>query len=343
MPSDSDDEPLTAAIESEKKGEEIFIEKTHKYSSTALGSSHQSEMQSNLLIAKNRRRQNKIELENVEKRKKRDLVQSDSSEDDFLALLHRPKEKKKPKSSINAMALKTEKRDSSEERSSKKRSKKRRKKHSESTIKVEENAPSPEVQDERPQIVDLAMKEEFQRIDIDSRRDRKNSDKSKKKKKGKKSPGVSSPMDFDGEARRPVKNERINASEIPLPRADITKNREERKQEQLKKNHSRLESLKQERETLTQILNEIDKQMAELKAQREDHIKAIEAKNEHIEKLENFNTVLHQNGFNTPFKKEIRRRSPPKEHSKQRIQTISISSDEEKAPIWERKFYQKKN
>ncbi|CBY24386.1 unnamed protein product [Oikopleura dioica] len=301
MPSDSDDEPLTAAIESEKKGEEIFIEKTHKYSCTALGSSHQSEMKSNLSIAKNRRRQNKIELENVEKKKKRDLVQSDSSEDDFLALLHRPKEKKKPKSSVNAMELKTEKRDSSEERSSKKRSKKRRKNHSESTIKIEKNngnTSSPVVHDERPKVVDLALKEEFQKINSETRRDRKCSEKSKKKKKGKKSPGVSSPMDVDGQARRPVKDEIVNQSEIPLPQADVTKDREDRKQEQLKKNNSRVECLRQERETLTEGLNEIDKQIAELKVQREEHLKAIETKNEHIKKLENFNTVLHQNGFN---------------------------------------------
>ena len=335
-------------------------------------------MDSNLLIAKNRRRQNKIELENgrliieneqmlslnlVQKKKKRDLAQSDSSEDDFLALLHRPKEKKKPKSSINAMALKTEKRDSSEERSAKKRSKKRRKKNSESTIKVEDvhqNAPTPVLQDEQPKaeprVVDLAMKEEFQRIEYNISRDRKISERAKKKKKGKKSPGVPSPIDVDGEARRPVKDEPVNGREMASSQEDIIKKREERKQEQLKKNNSRLECLRNERgkskfkclfsntfkETLTQSLNEIDKKLAELKAQREEHLKAIESKNEHIEKLENFNAVLHQNGYNTPFKKEARRRSPPKEHLKQRIQAISISSDEEKAPIWERKFYQKK-
>lgn len=226
-------------------------------------------MKSNLLIAKNRRRQNKIELENgqliikneqllslnlVQKKKKRDLAQSDSSEDDFLALLHRPKEKKKPKSSINAMSLKTEKRDSSEERSAKKRSKKRRKKHSESTIKVEDDnhiAPTSVLQDEQPKvqpkIVDLAMKEEFQRIEYNISRDRKNSDRTKKKKKGKKSPGVSSPMDVDGEARRPVKNEPVNGIEMASSQEDIIKNREERKQEQLQKNNSRLECLRHER------------------------------------------------------------------------------------------------
>jgi len=273
-------------------------------------------MQSNLLIAKNRRRQHQIELENVQKKKKRDLANSDSSEDEFLALLHRPKEKKQPKSSVNAMTLKTEKRDSSEEGSSKKRSKKRRKKNSKSTIKVEDNNDdtSPVLLDERPKIVDLALKEEFQRInnDTQTQRDRKDSEKSKKRKKGKKSPGVSSPMDVDGEARRPVKDEPVNGSEMRLPRADIIKDREERKQEQLKKNNSRVEDLRQEIETHTQDLNKIDKQIAELKGQREKHLKAIETKNEHIEKLENFNTVLHQNGYNTPFKKRSEKKIPSK-------------------------------
>jgi len=148
------------------------------------------------------------------------------------------------------MELKTEKRDSSEERSSKKRSKKRRKNHSESTIKIEKNngnTTSPVVQDDRPKVVDLALKEEFQKINSETRRDRKYSEKSKKKKKGKKSPGVSSPMDVDGQARRPVKDEIVNQSEIPLPQADVTKDREDRKQEQLKKNNSRVECLRQER------------------------------------------------------------------------------------------------
>ena len=148
------------------------------------------------------------------------------------------------------MTLKTEKRDSSEEGSSKKRSKKRRKKNSKSTIKVEDNNDdtSPVLLDERPKIVDLALKEEFQRInnDTQTQRDRKDSEKSKKRKKGKKSPGVSSPMDVDGKVRRPVKDEPVNGSEMRLPRADIIKDREERKKEQLKKNNSRVEDLRQE-------------------------------------------------------------------------------------------------
>lgn len=91
------------------------------------------------------------------------------------------------------------------------------------------------------------MKEEFQRIEFNISRDRKNSERAKKKKKGKKSPGVSSPMDVDGEARRPVKDEPVNGSEMASSQDDIIKSREQRKQEQLQKNNSRLECLRHER------------------------------------------------------------------------------------------------
>ena len=83
--------------------------------------------------------------------------------------------------------------------------------------------------------------------------------------------------------------------------------------------------------------------MAELAADREKHMKELQAKNENIEKLENFNRVLHQNGYNTPHKKVASKKSQVGDDVRGRVQTISISSDEEKAPIWEKQFYRKKN
>ena len=88
---------------------------------------------------------------------------------------------------------------------------------------------------------------------------------------------------------------------------------------------------------------EIDIQMAKLASDREKHMKEIQTKDEHIEKLENFNRLLHQNGYNTLHKKSASKKSSVGDDVRGRVQTISISSDEEKAPIWEKQFYRKKN
>ena len=182
----------------------------------------------------------------VEKKKKKDFADSDSSDDGFLQVLHRPKQKPTVKISVSANTLKTEKRDSSDDEASGRRSKKRKKKNSESVIKIKDDAAdsgNPGVQ-----VVDLGLKKEFENIEREKRRDRKNSEKSRKKSKGKKSQGVSSPMDVDNSSNRPVKGEPMDQSNtVQQSRSEVLRERESKKKEQLERNRARLQTLKDEK------------------------------------------------------------------------------------------------
>jgi len=82
----------------------------------------------------------------------------------------------------------------------------------------------------------------------------------------------------------------------------------------------------------------IDEQIKKLKLEKEKNAASIQQKEDGLKTLDKYNERLQTNGFNTPQN----RKNGPNSNGTVRSRTISISSDEENAPIWERKWYKTK-